>query len=55
MVVQSEFADRRVVMVLLDSPNSAQRAADMQTMRTFVENENHINEQFDSMHPYEVF
>ena len=55
MVVQSEFADRRVVMVLLDSPNSAQRAADMQTMRTFVENEDHINEQFDSMHPYEVF
>ena len=38
-----------------DSPNSAQRAADMQTMRTFVENEDHINEQFDSMHPYEVF
>ena len=55
MVVQSEFADRRVVMVLLDSPNSAQRAADMQTMRTFVENEDHINEQFDSMHPYEMF
>ena len=55
MVVQSEFADRRVVMVLLDSPNSAQRAADMQSMRRYVENESSINEQFDSMHPYEVF
>lgn len=55
MVVQSEFADRRVVMVLLDSPNSAQRAADMQTMRTFVENEDRINEQFGSVRPYEVF
>lgn len=55
MVVQSEFADRRVVMVLLDSPNSAQRAADMQTMRTFVENEDRINDQFGSVRPYEVF
>lgn len=55
MVVQSEFADRRVVMVLLDSPNSAQRAADMQTMRRFVENEDRINEQFSSASPFEMF
>lgn len=55
MVVQSEFADRRVVMVLLDSPNSAQRAQDMQTMRRFVENEERINEQFSSVRPFEMF
>ena len=55
MVVQSEFADRRVVMVLLDSPNSAQRAADMQTMRRFVENESDINAQFSEALPYEIF
>ena len=55
MVVQSEFADRRVVMVLLDSPNSAQRAADMQTMRRFVENESDINAQFAEARPYEIF
>ena len=55
MVVQSEFADRRVVMVLLDSPNSAQRAADMQTMRRFVENESSVNAQLSEVHPYEIF
>lgn len=55
MVVQSEFADRRVVMVLLDSPNSAQRAKDMQTMRRFVESEERINEQFSVVRPFEMF
>ena len=55
MVVQSEFADRRVVMVVLDSPNSSKRAQDMQTMRRYVEEEAGFNENFSEVNPYEIF
>lgn len=55
MVVQSEFADRRVVMVVLDSPNSSKRAQDMQTMRRYVEDEEGFNADFSEVKPYEIF
>ena len=55
MVVQSEFADRRVVMVVLDSPNSSTRAQDMQTMRRYVEEEEGFRADFSEMKPYEIF
>lgn len=55
MVVQSEFADRRVVMVVLDSPNSAQRALDMKTMRRYVETEEGFTDVFSAATPYQIF
>lgn len=55
MVVQSEFADRRVVMVVLDSPNSSKRAQDMQTMRRYVEEEEGFIANFSEVKPYEIF
>ena len=55
MVVQSEVGSRRVVMVVLDSPNNTQRAADMTSMKHFVESENRIDRQFSTANPYELF
>ena len=55
MVVQSEVGSRRVVMVVLDSPNNTQRAADMTSMKQFVEAENRIDRQFSTALPYEIF
>lgn len=55
MVVQSEVGKRRVVMVVLDSPNNTQRATDMTLMKRFVENENRIDRQFSTVLPYEIF
>lgn len=55
MVLQSEVGSRRVVMVVLDSPNNTQRAADMTSMKHFVEAENRIDRQFSTVLPYEIF
>ena len=55
MVVQSEVGDRRLVMVVLDSPDNAQRANDMRTMRAFVEMEETFAKDFSNTRPYELF
>ena len=55
MVVQSEVGERRLVMVVLDSPNNAQRANDMRTMRAFVEMEEPFTKAFSDSRPYEIF
>lgn len=55
MVVQSEVGERRLVMVVLDSPDNSQRALDMRTMRTFVEAEEAFNRDFSDAVPYELF
>ncbi|MFU0842753.1 MAG: Peptidase-S11 domain-containing protein [Burkholderia sp.] len=55
MVVQSEIADRNIVMVVLSSPSSAQRVRDMEAMHTFVENESRVNRQMGDSNPYEMF
>ena len=55
MVVQSEVGDRRLVMVVLDSPNNAQRANDMRTMRAYVEIEKTFEKDFSGTRPYEIF
>lgn len=55
MVVQSDVGDRRLVMVVLDSPNNAQRANDMRTMRAFVQSENLFERGLDGVQPYEIF
>ena len=55
MVVQSEVGERRLVMVVLDSPDNTQRALDMRTMRTFVEAEEAFNRDFSNAVPYELF
>ena len=55
MVIQSEVGPRRVVMVVLDSPNNTQRATDMTTMKRFVEAENRWDRQFSNVNPYELF
>lgn len=55
MVVQSDVGERRLVMVLLDSPNNARRADDMRTMRAFVEAEENFNRSFERAVPYELF
>lgn len=54
MVVQSEFAGRRVVMVVLDSVNSAKRADDMYRMRRWLEDETHFAQQFAQVSPFEL-
>lgn len=55
MVVQSEVGERRLVMVVLDSPDNGRRAEDMKTMRAFVETEPRFNQNFPSVRPYELF
>lgn len=55
MVVQSEVGERRLVMVVLDSPDNSQRALDMRTMRTFVEAEESFKRDFSDAVPYELF
>lgn len=55
MVVQSEVGERRLVMVVLDSPDNCRRAEDMKTMRAFVETEPRFNQNFPSVRPYELF
>lgn len=55
MVVQSEVGDRRLVMVVLDSPDNTRRAEDMKTMRAFVETEERFNMNFPNVRPYELF
>ena len=55
MVVQSDVEGRRLVMVVLDSPNNSQRALDMRTMRAFVEAETAFREDFKDTVPYELF
>ncbi len=55
MVVQSDVGDRHLVMVVLDSPNNTQRAADMRTMRDFVAAEPAFNEAFADTVPYLIF
>lgn len=54
MVVQSEFAGHRVVMVVLDSVTSAKRADDMLRMRRWLEEETHFQTQFAKISPYEL-
>lgn len=55
MVVQSEIADRNIVMVVLSSPSSAQRVRDIEAMHSFVENESRVNRQMGDSNPYEMF
>lgn len=55
MVVQSDVGERRLVMVVLDSPNNAQRANDMRTMRAYVEGEAEFRRGFEETIPYEIF
>lgn len=55
MVVQSEVGERRLVMVVLDSPDNGRRAEDMKTMRAFVETEARFNQNFPDVKPYELF
>lgn len=55
MVVQSEVGERRLVMVVLDSPNNAQRADDMRTMRAYVQSESDFSRDFENVAPYEIF
>lgn len=55
MVVQSEVGERRLVMVVLDSPDNNQRAADMRTMRAYVEAEPAFAEDFAEVLPYRLF
>ncbi len=55
MVVQSEVGGRRLVMVVLDSPDNNQRAADMRTMRAYVEGAQGFSEDFSEVLPYRLF
>ena len=55
MVVQSDVGERRLVMVVLDSPNNAKRADDMRTMRAYVQNERAFAKDFAQVAPYELF
>ncbi len=54
MVVQSEFAGHRVVMVVLDSVNSSRRADDMYRMRRWLEEETRFEAQFAQTSPFEL-
>ena len=55
MVVQTETAGRRIVFVVLDSPNNNQRALDMKTMKSYVEAESRFTNRFDQVVPYAIF
>lgn len=52
MVVQSEFAGHRVVMVVLDSETNGKRANDMLKMRRWLEDEVRFESQFAGVAPY---
>lgn len=54
MVVQSEFAGRRMVMVVLDSATNGKRADDMLRMRRWYEAEAEFEAQFAKVAPYEL-
>ena len=55
MVVQSEVGERRLVMVVLDSPNNARRADDMRAMRAYVAAGDAFERDFSSVAPYAIF
>lgn len=55
MVVQTEAAGRRIVFVVLDSPNNNQRALDMKTMKSYVEAESRFSNGFGHVMPYAIF
>lgn len=55
MVVQTEVAGRRIVFVVLDSPNNNQRALDMKTMKSYVEAESRFSNGFGHVMPYAIF
>ena len=50
-----DVGERRLVMVVLDSPNNAQRADDMRTMRAYVQSESDFSRDFEHVAPYEIF
>ena len=52
MVVQSEFAGHRVVMVVLDSETNGKRANDMLKMRRWLEDEVRFEDQFANVAPF---
>lgn len=54
MVVQSEVAGHRVVMVVLDSDSSSKRADDMQRMRRWLEEETKFQKLFAQTSPFEL-
>ena len=54
MVVQSEFAGRRLLMVVLDSVSSGRRADDMLRMRRWLEEETQFQQTFAQVSPYEL-
>lgn len=55
MVVQSDVGERHLVMVVLDSPDNARRAADMRTMRAYVASEEAFSKDFEKIQPYAIF
>lgn len=55
MVVQSEVGERRLVMVVLDSPNNARRADDMRAMRAYVAAGDAFERDFSNVTPYAIF
>ncbi len=55
MVLQSQVGERSVVMVVLDSPNSAKRANDMRTMRNFIQKQSRFDEEFDGSLAMQMF
>lgn len=55
MVVQSDVGERRLVMVVLDSPSNAKRANDMRTMRDYVAAENEFSREFSAVAPWVLF
>lgn len=54
MVVQSEFAGHRLVMVVLDSATNGKRADDMLRMRRWLEEETEFEKEFAQVSPYEI-
>ena len=54
MVVQSEFAGHRLVMVVLDSATNGKRADDMLRMRRWLEDETEYQAVFAKSSPYEL-
>ena len=54
MVVQSEFAGHRLVMVVLDSENNSRRADDMLRMRRWLEDETEFHTVFAEGKPWEL-
>ena len=54
MVVQSEFAGRRIVMVVLDSETNGKRADDMLRIRRWLEDETEFHAVFAQTKPWEL-